>query len=84
MEHLRGISRVVYIRLPYEELSKRLGNIKRRGVLLKDNQTLKDLYEERCPLYEQYAHIIVDAAGLDVEHLMDAIVHSLEKEQVTE
>lgn len=81
MEHLRGISTVVYIKLPYEELQKRLGNIRRRGVLLKEKQTLMDLYKERCPLYEQYAHITIDAAGLDVEQLMDNIVHSLEEEQ---
>lgn len=78
MEHLRSISTVVYIRLPLAELEHRLGNIRRRGVLLREGQTLADLYEERCPLYEKYAHIAVDAMGMNVEQLMDEIVKRLD------
>lgn len=77
MEHLRGISTVVYLRLPYEEIENRLGNLKRRGVLLKENQTLLDLYKERCPLYESYAHITIDAEEMGIEELMDVIVKRL-------
>lgn len=77
MMHLREISEVVYIKLPLQAIKKRLGNIRRRGVALKDGQTLKDLYNERCPLYEQYATITIDASGMDVEQLMDSIVQKL-------
>ena len=51
MEHLKSIGTVVYLQLPFEELNRRLSDIKGRGVVLKDGQTLKDLYEERVPLY---------------------------------
>ena len=34
-----------------------------RGVAMKEGQTLKDLYDERVPLYEKYADIIVDESG---------------------
>jgi shikimate kinase len=77
MEHLRSIGTVVYIRLSYDIIRKRLRNIRRRGVVLKEGQTLSSLYEERCPLYEKYAHIIVDGDGLDMEELMDKIRVSL-------
>ena len=77
MEHLREISEVVYIKLPLEELKRRLGNIRKRGVLLKEGQDLDGLYLERCPLYEQYADIIIDAEGLSVEELMEMIVDRL-------
>lgn len=77
MENLREISEIVYIRLPLDEIKSRLGNIRRRGVVLKDAQTLDDLYAERCPLYEQYADITIDALGMDVETLMDCIVLEL-------
>ena len=50
---LRKIGQIIYLRLPYEVLNSRLHNIKGRGVALKEGQTLKDLYEERCPLYEK-------------------------------
>lgn len=79
MEKYRENDIVVYIRLEYQELEKRLGNLKRRGVVLKDGQTLKDLYNERTPLYEKYAHIIVDSDNMSVEELMDAICSELHK-----
>ena len=45
MEHLKSIGTVVYLQLPFEELNRRLSDIKGRGVVLKDGQTLKDLYD---------------------------------------
>jgi len=35
------------------------------------------LYEERCPLYEKYADIIIDAEGLGIEELVDRILIQL-------
>ena len=78
MEHFSETTTIVYIRLPLEEIKHRVGNIRRRGVLLKDGQTLDELYDERCPLYEKYAHIIVDSKGLSVEQLMDEILWKLQ------
>ena len=73
MEHLRNISIVVYIQLDCETIKNRLGNIKQRGVVLREEQTLESLYKERCPLYEKYAHIIVNSEGLVTEALMEKI-----------
>lgn len=74
MKHLREIGTVIYIRLGLETIISRLDNAKQRGVVLRENQTLKDLYEERCPLYEKYAHAIVDGEHLDVEDLVQKII----------
>ena len=74
MAHLKEISIVVYLKLPYERVEKRLGNLKDRGVALKDGQTLKDLYEERCPLYEKYADVVVEADTTSVEACMRKIL----------
>lgn len=74
MKHLREIGTVIYIKLSYETIKSRLGNIKQRGVILKKGQNLKSLYEERCPLYEKYAHVMVDGEGLGTEELMEKIV----------
>jgi shikimate kinase len=73
MEQFMADDLVVYIKLPYEEIESRLGNIKRRGVVLKEGQTLKDLYNERTPLYEKNAHIVVNAESKSIEDLMDTI-----------
>ena len=66
MEHLRSIGVVVYIRLPFEEIRKRLGNLHKRGVAIREGQTLRDLYDERVPLYEKYADITVDVDGRNI------------------
>ena len=63
MEHLRAIGQVVYLKLPYEEVEERLGDLNARGVTLLPGQTLKELYKERAPLYEKYAHVTVDCSG---------------------
>lgn len=63
MKHLKEISTVVYLKLSYQAVRRRLGNLKDRGVALKDGMTLRDLYNERVPLYERYADITVDETG---------------------
>lgn len=60
MQHLKKISEVVYLKLSYEELEHRLGDLTDRGVVLREGMTLRDLYEERRPLYEKYADITVE------------------------
>ena len=60
MEHLREIGTVVYLKLSYEEIEERLGDLSARGVTLKPGQDLKALYQERTPLYEKYAHITIE------------------------
>lgn len=77
MEHLKEIGTVVYLKLDYETLNSRLGNLKGRGVVLKDGQTLKDLYDERIPLYEKYADVIVDEGGLDLEQTLTQVLKKL-------
>ena len=77
MQHYVKNDIVVYIELPYGVIASRLENVKRRGVVLKDGQTLKDLYNERILLYEKYAQITVKAEGLSVEELMDTIAEKV-------
>ncbi|MDY5021216.1 MAG: shikimate kinase [Blautia sp.] len=79
MQHLKSIGRVVYLKLSLEALSKRLGNLRGRGVVLKEGQTLKDLYEERIPLYEKYADIVVDEEGKDLESCLQAVLEALKR-----
>ncbi len=78
MNHLKEIGEIVYIKLPYDVLDQRLSNIKQRGVVLKKGQNLKALYEERCPLYEKYADIIIDAKDMGIEELVSAISQAYE------
>ena len=60
MAHLKKTSTVVYLKVSYDIIEKRLGNLKRRGVILDEGQTLRDIYDIRTPLYESYADIIIE------------------------
>ena len=69
MKHLSEIGTIVYIRLPYMKIRRRLGNLAKRGVAIREGQTLRELYDERSPLYEKYADIIVDADRMTIPEL---------------
>ena len=60
MAHLREISTVIYLKIDRLALEQRLGDLKARGVSMRPGQTFADLYNERCPLYEKYAHLVID------------------------
>ena len=73
MEHFSEIGTIVYLKLPYEEIKERLGDLVKRGVTFREGQTLLDLYEERVPLYEKYADIIVDCDGKPIREIVHEI-----------
>ena len=61
MKHYKEIGTIVYLHASFEVINSRLKNAKKRGVALRDGQTLKDLYDERVVLFEKYADITVKA-----------------------
>ncbi len=77
MRHLKSIGKVIYLKISLKTLSKRLRNLKGRGVLTKKGQTLSDLYKERTPLYEKYADIVVDEEGKDLEASLQAVLETI-------
>ena len=66
MEHFRKLGVVVYLRLPLPAIENRLGDLAERGISMRKGQTLSDIYDERTPLYEKYAHLEVDMDGLSI------------------
>lgn len=78
MEHLKEISTIVYLKISYQALKHRLGNLTDRGVALKDGMTLRDLYNERVPLYEQYADITVEEGKKGPGAIVDELRKLLE------
>lgn len=73
MVHLKEIGTIVYLQLPYEDIRMRLGDLAKRGVALKNGQSLLDLYEERVPLYEKYAEITVHCHGKEIREIVTEI-----------
>lgn len=77
MKNLAEKGVVVYLKLDYNKLRYRLGNIKNRGVVIREGQSLSGLYKERVPLYEKYADIIIDENGCNVEKTISKIMSEL-------
>ena len=77
MRHLREIGAVIYLQVDYEIIQARLRNIRRRGVVFREGQTLRDLYEERCVLYEKYADLIVREGNGEIEEVVARIIRTL-------
>lgn len=77
MEHFQKIGTIIYLKADYAILEKRLGDLKGRGVVVRGGQTLFDIYQERCPLYEKYADIIVEENEKSVEETLQVILSLL-------
>lgn len=76
MEHLGQIGTVVYLQLSLATIAERLGDLNERGVAVQDGQSLASLYEERTPLYEKYADIILPCEN---KMLREIVVEIAEK-----
>ena len=74
---------VLYLHCPYSVLEKRLSDLKGRGVVLKEGQTLKELYMERTPLYEYYAHLTVEEGHGGIEETLSKVIRALKDYDVT-
>ncbi len=73
MEKLRENCLIIYLHLDLKDLSLRLSDLKHRGVVLRNGQTLNDIYDERVPLYRKYADIEINETGLDIEETVALI-----------
>jgi shikimate kinase len=74
VSHLQAIGKLFYLKLPYEEIERRIKNMASRGIAIEKGQKLVDLYQERVKLYEKYADIIVDCSGAAMEESIQKIV----------
>jgi Shikimate kinase len=81
MKHYKKIGTVVYLKASFEMISPRLGNTTRRGVVLRDGQTLKDLYNERVKLFEKYADITVNQDYASLMQNVERVVAALEENE---
>jgi shikimate kinase len=77
MEHLKEDGVVVYLRISCEEMVRRLGNITTRGIVLVKGQGLREMYDERIPLYERYADITIDCTGDHFEDCVGTVIGEL-------
>jgi shikimate kinase len=77
MMHLREIGAIIYLQVDFDVIQRRLRNIRQRGVVLRKGQTLRDLYDERCKLYEKYADLIVREGSGEIEEVVARIIRTV-------
>jgi len=77
MKHYKEIGIVVYLKISFDIINSRLKNARNRGVVLKDGQTFRDLYNERTALFEKYADVTICEDHLSLEETVDKVMETL-------
>ena len=79
MEHFKQNGKIVYLHVDFAEIEKRVTNITTRGIVLKNGKSLADAYDERKPLYDKYADIVIDCTGSTIENSVKMLAEKLSK-----
>ena len=79
MEHLKKNGKIIFLNLSYDNMVDRIKNITTRGVVVKKGDSLKDMYNERLPMYQKWADVIIDCDNKTVEETVAEIVKVAEK-----
>ena len=77
MEHFKKVGTVVYLKASYQTIKKRIRNPKKRGVVLREGQTFRDLYNKRIPYFEKYADITVSEEGCRIEETIENVLKAV-------
>ena len=77
MKHLKKEGVVIYLKISFEEMVRRLNNITTRGIVLAAGQSLREMYDQRVPLYEKYADITIECSGGDFEKCIGNVMKAL-------
>ena len=78
MKNLKELGTVVYIKLPLAEIERRVKNITTRGIVMEPGETLASVYDQRTPLYEKYADIIVPCKRAPLEKTVERLIKALD------
>lgn len=76
MEHLKSMGKIIYLHLEYDDMVKRIRNLSSRGVVMKNGETLKDMYDERLSLYNKWAGAVIHCGKNTVEETAQAIARA--------
>lgn len=81
MEHLKSIGTIVYLKVSLSELERRVKNFSTRGIMMKQGETLADIYASRSSLYEKYADITVNCGRSSLQKNAEKIIKALHSEK---
>ncbi|MEY8494607.1 shikimate kinase [Lachnospiraceae bacterium 29-91] len=74
MRHFKEIGTVIYLKVSYQTIKRRIRNPQQRGVVLREGQSFQELYEERVKLFEKYADITIEEDQLTIEETIGKVL----------
>ena len=80
MEHLKENGVVVWLETPLSQISDRMpDDLTDRGIAAPQNMTIRQIYEQREPLYARYADLIVASktGEDDTAHQVEAVMRTV-------
>ena len=79
MKHLRELGKVFYLFCSAETVESRIGDYSKRGIVLKPGQTIRDLYNERAPLYKKHADVTILCDGNAYPQYQSAVIRAAKR-----
>lgn len=79
MEHLKKLGEIVYLKASIETIKQRIQNTSMRGLAMRKDQSIEDVYRNRLPLYERYARKIIDTDDVQPDENALKIISWLKK-----
>ena len=79
MRHMKELGKVFYLFCSFETIKERIGDFSKRGIVLKPGQTIKDLFEERAPLYKKYADVTILCDGNAYSQYQSAVIRAAKR-----
>ena len=73
MQHLRNISKTVFLDVDFDVIKKRIHNFDTRGIARAKYQTIEDVFLEREKLYRKYAEYTVESSYLNQDDTAEKI-----------
>ena len=77
MQHLSKQSIIIYLKLSLNHLEERLLSLDARGVVRAPGQNIKELFNERKPLYEKFADITIKCDSLTPDKIVSKLIKEL-------
>ena len=80
MEHFKSLGKVIYLYVSFDTMLKRIGDFSKRGIVMRPDQSIRDVYEERSALYEKYADITINCDGEAYKRYQNAVIKAITDE----
>lgn len=79
MQKFKREAKIIYLYASSDVIIERLGDFSKRGIVLKEGETIHDLYNERAEYFERYADIKISCNGKRFSKYQSDIIREVSK-----